>query len=48
MTRYEFTCSDCGARILVNDRMLAVLVSDGCPVCGSEVDAESFEESALT
>jgi hypothetical protein len=45
MTLYEFTCSGCSARILVNDLMRPVVVSDGCPVCESEVDAENFEET---
>ncbi|SIR72622.1 DUF7560 family zinc ribbon protein [Natronorubrum thiooxidans] len=42
MSRYEFTCPDCGQTIEVNESMREATLTHGCPVCGADVSAEDF------
>ena len=42
MSRYEFTCPDCGQTIEVNEAMREATLTHGCPVCGAEVTAGDF------
>ena len=42
MTEYEFTCSECGQVIEVNDNMREAIVANGCPVCASAASDEEF------
>lgn len=42
MSRYEFTCPDCGQVIEVNESMREATLSHGCPVCGSDVSEADF------
>ncbi|MCW8172182.1 zinc ribbon domain-containing protein [Natrialba swarupiae] len=37
MSRYEFTCPDCGQTIEVNEEMREATLAHGCPVCGADV-----------
>ncbi|WP_158059266.1 DUF7560 family zinc ribbon protein [Halorussus halophilus] len=45
MTKYEFTCPECGQQIEINDPMREATLSNGCPVCGAAVAAEHFVTS---
>ncbi|THE66081.1 zinc ribbon domain-containing protein [Salinadaptatus halalkaliphilus] len=42
MSRYAFTCPDCGQEIEVNESMREATLAHGCPVCGSDVTADAF------
>ena len=42
MSRYEFTCPECGQEIEVNESMREATLSHGCPVCGATVADEDF------
>jgi len=42
MTEYEFTCSECGQEIEVNDNMRTAIVANGCPVCAAPASEEEF------
>lgn len=42
MSRYEFTCPECGQEIEVNESMREATLSHGCPVCGAAVSAADF------
>ncbi|WP_254767921.1 zinc ribbon domain-containing protein [Salinilacihabitans rarus] len=39
---YEFTCSECGQEIEVDESMREATLSHGCPVCGAPVAASNF------
>ncbi len=43
MDEYTFTCPVCGQEIAVNEEMRSAILSNGCPVCATDVDEESFE-----
>lgn len=42
MSAYEFTCSECGQEIEVNEPMREATLSHGCPVCGAPVEPSNF------
>lgn len=42
MSRYEFTCPECGQEIEVNESMREATLSHGCAVCGAEVTETDF------
>lgn len=42
MEEYEFTCTDCGQEIEVNESMRDATLEHGCPVCGAAVSAANF------
>ena len=42
MSAYEFTCTDCGQEIEVNEPMREATLTHGCPVCGASVTAANF------
>jgi putative FmdB family regulatory protein len=42
MKEYEFTCSECGQEIEVNDNMREAIVTNGCPVCAAAANEEEF------
>lgn len=42
MSRYEFTCPDCGQEIEVNESMREAMLTHGCPVCGADVTTAAF------
>ena len=42
MSKYEFTCPDCGQTIEVNEPMREAILEHGCPVCSSAVEPTSF------
>ncbi|MDQ2050048.1 zinc ribbon domain-containing protein [Natronolimnohabitans sp. A-GB9] len=42
MSRYEFTCPECGQEIEVNEEMREATIDHGCPVCGGDVTPEDF------
>lgn len=42
MSRYEFTCPECGQIIEVNEEMREAAIEHGCPVCGADVSAVDF------
>ncbi|APW96530.1 transcriptional regulator [Halobiforma lacisalsi AJ5] len=42
MSRYEFTCPECGQEIEVNDSMREATLNHGCPVCGADVSPADF------
>ena len=42
MTKYEFSCPDCGQAIEVNEPMREAILEHGCPVCGSVVEPSNF------
>ena len=44
MKEYEFTCSECGQEIAVNENMRSAIVSNGCPVCTASVSDDEFGE----
>lgn len=51
---HMFTCESCGASVIVDDRVRASALRDGCPLCLAQVTegdfepAESSETSAST
>ncbi|MCU4925379.1 zinc ribbon domain-containing protein [Halobacteria archaeon AArc-dxtr1] len=46
MSRYEFTCPDCGQEIEVNESMRAAILSHGCPVCSATVSETTFASTS--
>ncbi len=42
MSRYVFTCPDCGQEIEVNESMREATLTHGCPVCGATVTKAAF------
>jgi putative FmdB family regulatory protein len=42
MSRYEFTCPECGQEIEVNESMREATITHGCPVCGASVTPSDF------
>ncbi|WP_436935113.1 DUF7560 family zinc ribbon protein [Halovenus marina] len=42
MKEHEFTCSECGQQITVNEGMREAIVSSGCPVCGAAATDAQF------
>jgi predicted RNA-binding Zn-ribbon protein involved in translation (DUF1610 family) len=42
MEEFVFTCPECGQRIELNRPMREATLTNGCPVCGATVDADSF------
>ena len=42
MSKYEFTCPDCGQEIEVNEPMREAILTHGCPVCASDADRSNF------
>ena len=42
MSRYEFTCPECGQEIEVNESMREATLTHGCPVCGADVTEAAF------
>ncbi|WP_254763178.1 DUF7560 family zinc ribbon protein [Natrinema marinum] len=42
MSRYEFTCPECGQEIEVNESMREATLTHGCPVCGASVMPSAF------
>ncbi|MEY7850558.1 FmdB family zinc ribbon protein [Natrarchaeobius sp. A-rgal3] len=48
MSRYEFTCPDCGQAIEVNEEMREATLTHGCPVCGSSVTGAAFAPKQST
>jgi putative FmdB family regulatory protein len=42
MTEYEFTCSECGQEIEVNNNMRKAIVANGCPVCTAAASEDEF------
>ncbi len=42
MSRYLFTCPDCGQEIEVNAEMREATLGHGCPVCGASVTPAAF------
>ena len=44
MKEYEFTCSECGQQISVNETMREAIVENGCPVCAATVGGSAFVE----
>lgn len=43
MNEYEFTCSDCGQQIAVNETMREAIEENGCPVCTAPAERGDFE-----
>lgn len=43
MKEYEFTCSECGQEIAVNDTMRNAIVTNGCPVCTAPATEDEFD-----
>jgi predicted nucleic acid-binding Zn ribbon protein len=43
MKEYEFTCSECGQQIDVNDEMKRAILANGCPVCTAAADEDEFD-----
>lgn len=43
MKEYEFTCSECGQQIAVNEEMMRAILTNGCPVCAASVTDSDFE-----
>lgn len=43
MKEYEFTCSECGQQIEINDKMMRAILSNGCPVCTATATEDDFE-----
>lgn len=39
---YQFTCPDCGERIIVDRHIRDELLSQGCVVCSSDVQPSHF------
>lgn len=48
MSRYEFTCPECGQAIEVNKSMREATLTHGCPVCSAEVTAADFAPNQQT
>ncbi|WP_049922651.1 DUF7560 family zinc ribbon protein [Halopiger djelfimassiliensis] len=48
MSRYEFTCPECGQEIEVNESMREATLSHGCPVCGAAVSTSAFAQKQPT
>ncbi|RKD93429.1 DUF7560 family zinc ribbon protein [Halopiger aswanensis] len=48
MSRYEFTCPECGQEIEVNESMREATLSHGCPVCGADVTESAFATQQQT
>ena len=46
MTTYQFTCSECGQQIEVNEPMREATLEYGCPVCSSSVSRTDFVEQS--
>ncbi|WP_049926468.1 DUF7560 family zinc ribbon protein [Halopiger goleimassiliensis] len=44
MSRYVFTCPECGQEIEVNESMREATLTHGCPVCGADVGTTAFAE----
>lgn len=44
MKEYEFTCSDCGQEISINETMRSAIEENGCPVCAAPVGNGDFVE----
>lgn len=44
MKEYQFTCSECGQGISVNETMRGAIEENGCPVCSAPVGSEDFGE----
>jgi len=42
MSRYLFTCPECGQEIEVNESMREATITHGCPVCGAAVTDAAF------
>lgn len=42
MKEYEFTCSECGQQIEVNEEMKRAILTNGCPVCTASASDEEF------
>ncbi|WP_254522458.1 MULTISPECIES: DUF7560 family zinc ribbon protein [Natrinema] len=42
MSRYQFTCPECGQEIEVNESMREATLSHGCPVCTASVSQSDF------
>ena len=42
MSRYEFTCPECGQEIEVNESMREATLTHGCPVCAASVTPSDF------
>lgn len=45
MKEYEFTCSECGQQISVNENMRTAIEDNGCPVCAAAVGSSDFGET---
>lgn len=43
MNGQEFTCSECGQQIAVNESMREAILNNGCPVCAAEASETNFE-----
>lgn len=46
MKEYEFTCSECGQQISVNETMRDAIEENGCPVCAATVGSGEFGEAS--
>ncbi|QLG51024.1 DUF7560 family zinc ribbon protein [Natrinema halophilum] len=42
MSRYQFTCPECGQEIEVNESMREATLTHGCPVCATSVTPSDF------
>jgi len=42
MNEQEFTCSECGQEIAVNESMREAILANGCPVCAAAASDEDF------
>ena len=42
MAMYQFTCTECGQEIAVNDQMRKATLDHGCPVCSATVEPSNF------
>lgn len=45
MTKYIFTCPDCGQEIEVNGSMREAMLASGCPVCTEPVETADFDRA---
>ena len=48
MSRYEFTCPECGQTIEVNEEMREATLEHGCPVCSAAVSTADFAAEQQT
>ncbi|RQG98564.1 DUF7560 family zinc ribbon protein [Natrarchaeobius oligotrophus] len=48
MSRFQFTCPECGQEIEINDTMREAMLSHGCPVCGASVTSAAFAPEQST